>query len=269
MNQKDITSFKRFLQNHGMNTMFAGFYNQFKYDDNPETVQQFLELVPRNLAIAYSFDVTKIKAQNYGAKYWNDLNEKWRNFINKTDERKAFEEPGIEREEKVVKREKKAIEPLNPIVNGAAPESETRIVANDWAGLDLVSVNANVQKQMPMPNENEIRVNTKNKSVVVLNSTIVKLIEDAGFDSMSIQVDRITNSMVWVFGKGLQFNITKYSKDVQAIQYTAVVDYLEKYLDRTLDPEKYYYIRIAQRMWNSSHTAYAIVLSQKFTTKDR
>lgn len=260
MVNKDVNAFKRFLMNHGVNVMFSGLYNQFKYEDNPENVKQFLEQVPRNMAIAYAFDVTKIRSGAYGAKYWNDLDQKWRNFINKTDERKSFEEPNIDREEKDIKREEKR-------AAVAAPSS--RVVENDWAGLDLVSINATAQKVMPMPDENEVRVNTKNKSVVVLNSTLVQLLDDAKFDSMSIQVDRPTNRMVWVFGMGMQFNVTKYSKDVKAIQYKAVIEYLEKYLSISFDPEKYYYIRIAQRMWNKSHTQYAVIMSQRFQTKDR
>ena len=87
MNKKDENLFKRFLQNHGMNTMFAGMYNQYKYEDNPETVQAYLEQVPRNLAIAYAFDVTKISPDNpHGAKYWNDLDQQWRKFIGKSDD---------------------------------------------------------------------------------------------------------------------------------------------------------------------------------------
>ena len=259
MNKKDENAFKRFLGNHGVNVMFAGLYNQFKYEDNPDTVKEFLEQVPRNLAIAYAFDVTKINSREFGAKYWNELDQKWRNFINKTDERKSFEEPQIEREEKAIKREEKA----------AAAATTVRVVENDWAGLDLVGINATANKSMPMPDENEVRVNTKNKTVVVLNSALVQILDDAGFDSMSIQVDRPTNRMVWVFGKGQQFNVTKYSKDIKAIQYKAVIEYLEKYLGRSFEPEKYYYIKIAQRMWNKSHTQYAVIMSQRFQTIDR
>lgn len=263
MIKKDETAFKRFLMNHGVNVMFTGLYNQFKYEDNPETVKEFLEQVPRNLAIAYAFDVTKLSAGIYGAKYWNDLDQKWRNFINKTDERKSFEEPQIDRDEKTVRREEKAA----AAATTTAPAST--VVENDWAGLDLVGINAKAQRSMPMPDENEVRVNTKNKSVIVLNSTLVQLLGEADLDSMSIQVDRQTNRMVLVFGKGMQFNVTKYSNDVKAIQYKAVIEYLEKYLSISFDPEKYYYIRIAQRMWNKSHTQYAVIMSQRFQTKDR
>lgn len=256
MNKKDETLFKRFLNNHGMNTMFAGLYNQFKYEDNPSTVQEYLAQVPRNMVIAYAFDVTRLTNQNFGAKYWNDLDQKWRNFINKSDERKGFEIPEVERQEKAIKREEKA-------------GKKDALMANDWSGLDLLNVNAASHRSVQMPGENEIRINNRSKYVVVLNENICRTIDNAGFDTMAIQVDRNTNRMVLVFGRSLQFNVSKYSKDVKCVQYKAVVELLEKYLEIKFNPDMHYYINIAQKIWNNNHTAYAVVLSQRFTAKDR
>ena len=250
MNKKDITLFKRFLTNHGMNTMFAGFYNQFKYDDNPETVQEYLNQVPRDVVIPYAFDASKIKTA-YGAKYWDEMNDKWHRFIGKTDERKSFEVPELERAEKEIQREEKSF------IQDSLPD-------NNWSGLDLLAVNVSTPRKAPMPCDSELRINTNNKNCVVLNSYLVKVLDSEGLDTMAIRVDRITNKMVWVFGKKLQFNVSKYSSDVKAINGKSVIEYLEKYLETKFDPEKYYYVRIAQRLWNNDHTSYAIVLSQKF-----
>ena len=254
MNSKDSNLFKRFLNIHGMNTMFAGFYNQFKYDDNPETVQEYLNQVPRDVVIPYAFDASKIKTA-YGAKYWDEMNEKWHHFIGKSDVRKGMEIPAIEREEKEIKREEKRA------------KEEQSVFENDWSGLDLLNVNANSPRKVPMPDDNEIRVNTKNKNCVVLNPYLVKVLDSEGLDSMSIRVDRNTNKMVLVFGNNLQFNVSKYSTDTKALNGKAIIAYLEKYLEVKFDPELHYYIRIAQRLWNNTHTNYAIVLAQRFTTK--
>ena len=254
MNTKDSNLFKRFLNIHGMNTMFAGFYNQFKYDDNPETVQEYLNTVPRDVVIPYAFDATKIKT-DYGAKYWDEMNEKWHQFIGKSDVRKGMEIPAIEREEREIKREDKR------------DQEEKSIFSNDWSGLDLLSVNTNTLRKVPMPDDNEVRVNTKNKNCVVLNSYLVKVLESEGLDSMSIHVDRKTNKMVMVFGNKQQFNVSKYSTDTKALNGKAIIEYLEKYLEVKFDPELHYYIRIAQRVWNNSHTEYAIVLASRFTTR--
>lgn len=253
MNKKDINQFKRFLQNHGMNTLFAGLYNQFKYDDNADTVQEYLESVPRVKAISYAFDVSRINNDNYGAKYWSDLDMKWRNFISKTDERKSFEIPEMEREIRDIKREERFEEQMK--------------VETEWSGLDLVNINVTAQRKVPMPEENEVRVNTKNKNVVVLSSYITNILENSGFDSMSINVDRNTNRQVWVFGKELKFNVSKYSTDTKCVNGKAIIEYLEKYLGLKFDPEKYYYIKIASKVWSNNHSSYAIVLSQRYTEK--
>ena len=253
MNKKDINQFKRFLQNHGMNTLFAGLYNQFKYDDNADTVQEYLESVPRVKAISYAFDVSRINNDNYGAKYWSDLDMKWRNFISKTDERKSFEIPEMEREIRDIKREERFEEQMK--------------VETEWSGLDLVNINVTAQRKVPMPEENEVRVNTKNKNVVVLSSYITNILENSGFDSMSINVDRNTNRQVWVFGKELKFNVSKYSTDTKCVNGKAIIEYLEKYLGLKFDPEKYYYVKIASKVWSNNHSSYAIVLSQRYTEK--
>ena len=118
-----------------------------------------------------------------------------------------------------------------------------------------------------MPEDCEVRINTKNKNVVVLNSNITNILENSGFDSMSINVDRNTKRQVWVFGKDMKFNISKYSTDTKCLNGKAIIEYLEKYLEVKFDPEKYYYVKIASKVWSNNHSYYAIVLSQRFTEK--
>lgn len=252
MNTKDIATFKRFLKSHGVNTMFVGLYNQNRYEDNPKSVDEYLMSVPRNLVIAYAFDLSKLTKSSFGAKYWNDLDQKWRSYINVTDDRKSFELPA--KEEKAAKLAEQQKEEID-------------VVSNDWCGLDLLDINAKATKKLPMPDENEVRINTKKKNVVVLNSNLVHIIDNVGFDTMDIRVDRNTNRMVLVFGVGLKFNVGKYSSDVKCVQHKAIVEYMGKYLGVTFEPEKYYYVKIAQRVWNNSRTEYAVILSQKFTAK--
>ena len=43
---------------------------------------------------------------------------------------------------------------------------------------------------------------------------------------------------------------------------------MKKYVGVEFDPNKAYFIKIAQRMFNKTHTQYAVVLSTRFTTKD-
>jgi len=251
MNAKDITAFKRFLKNHGVNTMFVGLYKQHRYTDNPESVEQYLVSVPRNLAIAYAFDLSSLQKSEFGMAYWNDLDNKWRGFINNNDERKGFEMPI---QEEYAAQEKKQ-------------EEEVQIVSNDWSGLNLIDIGPWSSNKQPMPDENEIRINTFKKNCVVLNNILVHILDNASFDTMGISVDANTNRMVLVFGKGLQYNVSKYSTNIKCINSKKFVEHLAKYLQVAFDPQKHYYVRIAQRMWNNSHTAYGIVLSQKITIK--
>ena len=252
MNTKDIAAFKRFLKSHGVNTMFVGLYRQNRYEDNPQNVDEYLASVPRNLVIAYAFDLSKLTTSSFGAKYWNELDQKWRNYINATEDRKEFELPDYKEKEAMKEQEK---------------EEDPVVVNNDWSGLDLLNINTTASKKLPMPDENEIRISTKKKNVLVLNSVLVNILANANFDTMDIRVDRNTNRMVLVFGNGGKFNVCKYSTDVKCVQHKVIIEYLSKYLGVKFDPEKHYYIKIAQRMWSKSHTEYAVVLSQKHTTK--
>jgi hypothetical protein len=251
MNANDISAFKRFLKNHGVNTMFVGMYKQYRYDDNPDNVQKYLATVPRSLVITYAFDLTKLTTSEFGAKYWDDLSQKWRKFINVTDDRKDFE----------LSRQEESIEAF-------PPKNDTLIVENNWSGLDLLSINTSATRKAQMPDANELRINTKKKNVIVLNSVLVNILDNSGFDTMDIRVDRNTNRFVLVFGNNLKFNVCKYSTDVKCVQHKVILEYLSKYLNVLFDPEKYYYLKIAQRMWNNARTEYAVILSQKYTIKE-
>lgn len=275
MDKKSINLFKRLLQDHGVNVMFVGFYNQFRYPDNPKNVQEFLEITPRNLAIAYAFDATKISVGNrYGAKFWDDLNKKWQAVCDTIDDRKKMEPVRIVDEEREIKKEEKRVTAFAPVEDNTYPsskEDEGLLVKHNWAGiLDLVDVKMRkATKQMDMPDENEIRVSTRSKNVVVLNAELVKNLSICGANSMTIQVDRKTNRMVMLFGKGLEYTVTDYSNDVKAVQFKPVIEILQRYVGEKFDPNKVYFIKIAERLWNHDHSGYAIVLSTKMTVKDR
>lgn len=274
MDKKSINLFKRLLRDHGVNVMFVGFYNDYRYPDNPKDVQEFLETVPRNLAIAYAFDATKISINNkFGAKFWDSLNNKWQSVCETIDERKKMEPVFIDDEEReIIKEEKRsAAKMANQDKIKTFDYDGGMSVKHDLAGLlDLADVKMRKSsRQMDMPDSNEIRVSTRSKFVVVLNAELVQNIDSCGADSMAIQVDRKTNRMVMVFGKGLEYSVTNYSNDVKSVQFKAVVEILQKYVGEKFDKNKVYYIKIAERMWNHDHSQYAIILSTKMNVKDR
>ncbi len=264
MDKKGINEFKKFLQSRGANTIFFGFYKEYHLEDNSDDPMEFLAIVPKKFAIAWSMDFERINNPNFGFKYWNDLDERWKHHISKGNERKPFETTGIEREKTEIKREtKKAVAEVE------VPAREGSLLDNDWAGLNLRDVDVKSTKLMRMPNENELRLSVKGKYVVVINSSLVNTLSGADIDSCAIQCDTNTNRLVIVFGKDKPFNITNYSKDVKAIQYKELVKYIEKYLQVKFEEDQVYYLRIAERMWSKSHTQFAVILAQKFTYQKR
>lgn len=274
MDSKTIKKFKRFLTDNGVNTLFAGFYSSFKYQGNPDSVEDFLAIVPDQLVIPYAFDATKISNPQFGLKFWDKLDERWKSTILKLDNRRSMESTAQQIAEAQERKEQRKNE--ESIVNDEIyPFDDTKglVVKHDWAGLDLVDVSKPTRaKQYPMPNENEVRVSVKSKPVMVLSYELVKMLDGAGLDSMTIQRDARTNMLVLVFGQGLDYNVSMYSTDVKCVQYKAVMELLQKYIfadGSKFDPSKMYYVKIAQRVWNHNHSRYAVVLSQKFTTKER
>ena len=248
--------------------MFVGMYNQYRYEDNPRSVEDYLIQVPRNLVLAYAFDVSRLSSTSFGAKYWSDLDQKWRRFINDTEERRAFEFTALERAKEEAKKEAaKEMATKNESVRSEEVE-EDLMVKNDWSGLDLVNVKASVSKKIPMPDTNEIRINTKNKNVLVINSAIVHIIDSEAFDTMNVCADRRSNRMVLVFGKNRQYNVNNYSTDVKCVHSKDVIELLERYLAIAFDPGKYYYIKIAQRIWSNDRSSYAVILSQRYQTNE-
>lgn len=255
METKDINNFKRFLKSNGMNTMFVGLYRQYRYEDNPIDIQEYLQNVPRNCVIQYAFDTSKIvNSSTFGAKYWDEMHEKWLKFIHTKEERHSFELSPLEEKAKRAKEKKDET-------------SASQIVKNDWSGLDLLDVNVKSSRKIQMPDQDEVRIDRKKKNVVVLNNELSNILSEAGLDSMDMRVDRKTNRMVFVFGNGLKFYVGKYSNETRCLQSKDVVLYLSKYLEVEFEQDQHYYVKIAQRMWSKTHQQYAIVLSQKYTIK--
>ena len=245
--------------------MYFGFYKEYRHSDNQEDVEDFLAIVPAKFAISWAFDYEKIGNKMFGAKYWNDLDAKWKLALD--DKRKAFTVPGIDKAEREIKREERE---NKAVVNNTNP-APTKVVENDWSGMmDLVEVKTTITKKRAwqQPDENEIRLTTKKGSVVIINSEVSKICDDNGFDSMALNVDKNTNRMVLVFGNGFDYNVREYSADTKIVQHKSLGEYMKKYIDVEFDPNKAYFIKIAQRMFNKTHTQYAVVLSTRFTTKD-
>lgn len=86
---------------------------------------------------------------------------------------------------------------------------------------------------------------------------------------MNMQVDKNTNNMVFVFSKKGDFNVRKYSSELYSVQHKNVITYLSRYLNIQFDPQKVYYIKIKEKIWNKDHTMCAVVVTTEYTEKDR
>lgn len=253
MDKKVKTKFKKFLANNGVNTMFAGLYKDYRHEDNAKDVDEFLASVPAKFAISWAMDYEKMPANNaYGVKFWNNLDAKWKAMLEDGDFRKPLEATRLQEEEREVAKEEK---------------KQAKLMLNNWAGLDLVNVRSNVSR-IPQPDENEIRITTKSKHIVVLNQALTTIIDDNEFNSVNICNDVRTNRLVLVFGKGCDYNITKYTSSLKAVQYKGFVEYISKYLEMSFVETKAYYVKISERVWNKTRDSYAIVLSQKVIDLD-
>ena len=84
MKVANIALFKRFLFENGVNTMFKGLYNQFRFPENPEDVEEYLEKVDQQNVILMAFKFPKNLSQsNHGEDFWTEMAVKWENLVEK------------------------------------------------------------------------------------------------------------------------------------------------------------------------------------------
>lgn len=280
MKPKNIKLFQQFLKFRGLEVMFKGLYSSYRFPDNPEDFDQYLADVDSFMVIQEAFDFNRIKKESsYNGKFWADLNKKWLKYM------KSQAEHGYYRDEILVPRrpvknpdgtihETNANnQPAPPIMpepeNPNEKKEDELAVKHDWSGLNLVPLASSGRKVMPQPQPLEIRVSTKSGNTVVLSNHISAPLLQFGLNTMDMQADRNTNRLVFVFGKGLLYNVNKYSTDIYAISHKNVIEYLQKYLDIEFDKDKVYYIKVNEKIWNYDHSRCAVVVNTEYTEKER
>lgn len=261
MKKQNKKLFLRFLKNRGIDTMFKGLYRQYRFPNNPEDFEQFLNAVDSYYVIQEAFDFNRIKASSeFDGHYWSKLQKQW-NILLTHNNLHPKEEP----EEIVLPR----VPVKNPDGSIHHSPSAEDIVPYDWSGLDLVPLSDKSKRQMPQPQPLEIRVATASGNVVVFNPHITGALIQFGLLTMDMQVDKRTNRLVFVFGTGLTYPLRNYSTGIMSITNKQVVQTLQKYLDIEFDKEKAYYIKINEKMWSKDHTRCAIVVTTSYTEKER
>ena len=78
MKKQNKKLFLRFLKNRGIDTMFKGLYRQYRFPNNPEDFEQFLNAVDSYYVIQEAFDFNRIKASSdFDGHYWSQLQKQW------------------------------------------------------------------------------------------------------------------------------------------------------------------------------------------------
>lgn len=255
MKDRNITLFKQFLSFRGMDKMFYGLYKQYRFEENPEDVEEYLKKVDSFYVIHEAFDFNKLKSTSqFDGKFWSTLSKKWIDFMKKSNTSPFSEK--------------------NSNALGISDEKQTYIknntfVERDWSGLNLIPLKSSSKRIMEPPSPLEVRVCTYSGNVVLLSNHISGPLEKFGLMSMEMQVDKNTNQLVFLFGNGLQFKVRKYSSELYAVQHKDVIGYLQKYLDIEFDPKKVYYIKIKEKIWNAEHSKCAVIVTPEYREVDK
>lgn len=270
MKKENIKLFKRFLEYRGLDKMFIGMYRDYRFEDNPEDIEEYYSKVDSFFVIQSAFDFNRLSSTSkFDGHFWADLAQKWLKYMRRQAESGYYsgdiviprvpykDANGKIHQVPVESSEKKEPEPEKPV-----------FVGHDWSGLDLVPL-APGRKKMPQPQPLEIRVSTASGNVVVMSTHITKALEQFGLLTMDMQADRTTNRLVFVFGKGLTYNLNPYSSDIYAITHKNVIECLQKYLAIEFDKSKVYYIKVNEKIWNNDHSRCAVIVTNTYTERDK
>ena len=276
MKPKNVKLFKQFLKFRGLDVMFMGLYKSYRFKDNPESLDDYLENVDSMFVIQEAFDFNRIKAESsFNAKFWSDLSKRWVKYMREQTENGYYWGEGKKKEKNPVAEKSGHKVPVNlqpaPSVmpEPKREEESAPIVKHDWSGLDLVPLAPARRKTMPQPQPLEIRVCTASGNTVVLSTHISMALVQFRLMSMDMQVDIATNRLVFVFGDSLTYNVNPYSSDIYAITHKTVITYLQKYLNIEFDKGKVYYIKIQEKVWNKDHSRCAVVVTTTYTEQDK
>ena len=275
MKERNVKLFKQFLKFRGLDVLFPALYKAHRFSDSPENFEDFLIGVDAYHVIMLAFNVNEMKATNtpYEPSFWIDLNTKWLKYMKSQSDHGYYQDEIIVPRRPVKNPDGTIHVPVNeqpaPPIMPEPEKEEVQIVSHDWSGLDLVPLTPARKKTMPQPQPLEIRVCTASGNIVVLSTHISKYLEQYGLLTMDMQVDRTTNRLVFVFGKGLTYNVNPYSSDIYAITHKNVIIYLQKYLAIEFDKSKVYYVKINEKIWNKDHSRCAVVVTTTYTEKDK
>lgn len=281
MKPKNVKLFKQFLDFRGLDKMFRGLYKSYRFNNNPEDFDEYLEQTDAFYVIPLAFDANKIKAESdFNGDFWASLNKKWLKYMNAQAKHGYYKDEiivprvPVKNPDGTIHKSPVAVneQPAPPVMPEPEPEEteeEVAVIDHEWSGLDLAPVTLVGRKSMETPGPLELRVCTTSGNVVVLSNHIAHPVIQFGLDTMDIQVDRNTNQLVLLFGKGLTYNLRKYSSDLYSVSHKAIIENLSKYVKTKFSEKKAYFIKVKEKVWNKDHTKCAVIVTTDYTEKER
>lgn len=226
MKTANIALFKRFLYEHGVNTMFKGLYKQFGFKENPEDVEEyFLKIDQQNVILSAFKFPESMSGYKYGTDFWTDMAVKWEELVKKMTEGGSY----YTSYPQVIERQKKEAEtPLERIRKGLKnvilekppkaklavepPKRET--VDEEQAavtGFRTVAANPtgtfkyfDLKKEGGKRRLNGDELSLSNKPTaykLTFNKEVSALIQQRGLTNFRIGQDDVTREVRIVFGK--------------------------------------------------------------------
>ncbi len=243
MKVANIALFKRFLTEHGVNTIFKGLYNQYHFEENPEGVEDYLKQVDCQNVILTAFKFPKtMDNYRFGQDYWTGMAVKWETLVGKMTKEgyyntfhKAVEryqreaETPLERFNKglrdIIKKrwqeqmqeEEKKQQPETvkiPTAHEKTVITESGAVQSpglrDFGSFEYFDLS---KKSSPKMQEDEFSISSKKGSYkLTFNKRVTEQISMAGLKNFRIGQDKITGEVRILFGNfedGMEFTISK------------------------------------------------------------
>lgn len=226
MKTANIALFKRFLYEHGVNTMFKGLYKQFGFKENPEDVEEyFLKIDQQNVILSAFKFPESMDGYKYGTDFWTDMAVKWEELVKKMTEggsyytsypqvierQKKEAETPLERIRKGLKnvilekppKAKLAVEPpkRETVDEGQAAVTGFRTVAANPTGTFKYF---DLKKEGGKRRLNGDELSLSNKPTaykLTFNKEVSALIQQRGLTNFRIGQDDVTREVRIVFGK--------------------------------------------------------------------
>lgn len=168
--------------------------------------------------------------------------------------------------------ESEQVQELEPVGNAVKPESAVDSVGYDWANLTGIGNGRRVNgNRGGYPDGMMFRVKRggKNGYPVLFSKYISDYLREKGCDgSMEMCQNRLTNQLVFVFGKGKPYQLSRYLSDGSLkVQNVAIVNLVESYVKAKFVEDTNYYIPVQRMVHSRELNQVAMVVTNTFKTE--